>query len=125
MASVCTSRIPSERQIGAHDTVQLAGSPQVELVPASAAPLVALAFKLEDGRFGQLTYMRVYPGSLKEGHFIFHGRSGKRIEAPKNIDKIGPGEICTIFGVECASGDAFTRHNYSMVSGLFNSGTYP
>ena len=76
---------PSERQVVAHDTVQPAGSPQVELVPASAAPLVALAFKLEEGRFGQLTYMRVYQGSLKKGQFIFHGRSGKRIKVPKLV----------------------------------------
>jgi elongation factor G len=100
----------------------------VELVPAAAAPLVALAFKLEEGRFGQLTYMRVYQGSLKKGQFIFHGRSGKRIKVPKlvrmhsnemeDIDNIGPGEICAIFGVECATGDTFTdgTSNYSMTS---------
>ncbi|KAN0137569.1 P-loop containing nucleoside triphosphate hydrolase protein [Lactarius tabidus] len=119
---------PSERQVVAHDTAQPAGSPMVELVPAAAAPLVALAFKLEEGRFGQLTYMRVYQGSLKKGQFIFHGRTGKRIKVPKlvrmhsnemeDIDEIGPGEICAIFGVECATGDTFTdgTTNYSMTS---------
>jgi elongation factor G len=76
---------PAEREVVAHDTTQTASAPQVELVPAAAAPLVALAFKLEEGRFGQLTYMRVYQGSLKKGQFIFHGRSGKRIKVPKLV----------------------------------------
>ncbi|KAI0283497.1 hypothetical protein BC826DRAFT_880671, partial [Russula brevipes] len=44
---------------------------------------VALAFKLVEGRFGQLTYLRVDQDTLKEGQFIFHGRSGKRTEVPK------------------------------------------
>jgi len=76
---------PAEREVVAHDTTQPASAPQVELVPAAAAPLVALAFKLEEGRFGQLTYMRVYQGSLKKGQFIFHARSGKRIKVPKLV----------------------------------------
>ena len=75
----------SERQVVAHDIAQPLGSPRVELVPASSAPLVALAFKLEEGRFGQLGYMRVYQGNLKKGQFIFRhdGRSGKRVKVPK------------------------------------------
>jgi len=40
---------------------------------------------LEEGRFGQLTYVRVYQGSLKKGQFIFHARSGKRIKVPKLV----------------------------------------
>jgi elongation factor G len=76
---------PAEREVLAHDTTQPTSTPQVELVPAAAAPLVALAFKLEEGRFGQLTYVRVYQGSLKKGQFIFHGRTGKRIKVPKLV----------------------------------------
>jgi len=109
---------PSDATVTAHDTKLPVSAPPVHLVPASAAPLVALAFKLEEGRFGQLTYMRVYQGSMKKGQFIFHGRSGKKVKVARlarmhsnemeEIDEIGPGEICATFGIECASGDTFT-----------------
>ncbi|KAJ3488589.1 hypothetical protein NLI96_g2718 [Meripilus lineatus] len=119
---------PSESEVTAHDTSLPHGAPQVPLVPASTAPLVALAFKLEEGRFGQLTYMRVYQGTMKKGQFIYHARTGKRVKVPRlvrmhsnemeDIEEIGPGEICAIFGVDCASGDTFTdgSTSYSMTS---------
>ncbi|KZV77578.1 elongation factor G mitochondrial [Peniophora sp. CONT] len=109
---------PAESVVTAQDTKLPASAPPVHLVPASAAPLVALAFKLEEGRFGQLTYMRVYQGSMKKGQFIFHGRTGKKVKVARlarmhsnemeEIDEIGPGEICATFGIECSSGDTFT-----------------
>ncbi|EIN04528.1 elongation factor G mitochondrial [Punctularia strigosozonata HHB-11173 SS5] len=109
---------PAEAPAVAHDITQPASAPPVALVPAASAPLVALAFKLEEGRFGQLTYIRVYQGSLKKGQFLYHARTGKKVKIPKlvrmhsnemeDIDEIGPGEICAIFGVDCASGDTFT-----------------
>lgn len=118
---------PSEKAVVAHDTKLPIGSPQVPLSAAAQAPLVGLAFKLEEGRFGQLTYMRVYQGTLKKSNIIFNARTGKRVKVPRlvrmhsdemeDIESIGPGEICAIFGVDCSSGDTFTDGStaYSMV----------
>ena len=46
-----------------------------------AGPLVALAFKLEEGKFGQLTYMRIYSGTIRKGDTIVNTSNSKRIKA--------------------------------------------
>ena len=84
----------------------------------SAKPLVALAFKLEDGRYGQLTYVRVYQGTLQKGGTIKNSRTGKKVKVGRavrmhasqmeDIPEIPAGTIGALFGVECASGDTFT-----------------
>ncbi|EEB87101.1 hypothetical protein MPER_15690, partial [Moniliophthora perniciosa FA553] len=92
------------------DIDQPASAPPLPLVPAADAPLVALAFKLEEGRFGQLTYIRVYQGTLKKASLVWNTRTEKKTKVPRlvrmhsnemeDIESIGPGEICAIFGVE-------------------------
>jgi len=92
------------------------------------APAVALAFKLEEGVYGQLTYMRIYQGSLKKGLEIYNTRSKKRVKIGRlirmhastmsDINEAGAGDIVAIFGIDCASGDTFVGSglNYSMTS---------
>ncbi len=81
------------------------------------APLVALAFKLEDTTYGQLTYIRVYQGSMSKGESMMNVRSDRKIKIGRivrmhsdkmeDVDSIPAGFIGALFGIECASGDTF------------------
>ncbi|BCO10332.1 elongation factor G 2 [Desulfolithobacter dissulfuricans] len=91
-------------------------------------PLVALAFKLEDGRYGQLTYIRTYQGTINKGDTIINTRTGKKTKVGRlvrmhadqmeEIEGTSAGDIVALFGVDCASGDTFCSEdiNWSMSS---------
>jgi elongation factor G len=91
-------------------------------------PFVGLAFKLEDGRYGQLTYVRLYSGKLQKGETIMNGRTKKKVKVGRlvrmhsdemeDIITAEAGDIVALFGVDCASGDTFTngRDEISMTS---------
>ena len=89
---------------------------------------VALGFKLEDGQYGQLTYVRIYQGDIKKGTELYNTRSHKKFKvgrlvrmhanAMEDISEGYNGDIVALFGVECASGDTFCNPdlNYAMTS---------
>ena len=101
---------------------------EVVLLSDPAKPFVGLAFKLEDTRFGQLTYMRLYQGTVRKGDFIYNVRTGKKLKVPRivymhademeDIDSSVGGDIVAFFGVDCASGDTFCSEDiqYTMTS---------
>jgi elongation factor G len=100
------------------------GETAVTLSAELDKPLVALAFKLEEGQYGQLTYIRVYQGSLSKGDTIINVRNGKKIKVGRvvrmhadqmeDIETIPAGYIGALFGIDCASGDTFVSRGLNL-----------
>ncbi len=95
---------------------------QEKEVPLSSNPeadAVALAFKLEEGPYGQLTYIRIYQGRIQKGAELQNTRTGKTIrvgrlirmhaDSMEEIEDAAAGDIAALFGVDCHSGDTFVK----------------
>ncbi|MDI9455976.1 MAG: elongation factor G [Spirochaetota bacterium] len=101
---------------------------EVVLVADDEMPTVALAFKLEDGQYGQLTYIRIYQGKIRKGDELYNTRTRRKFrvgrlirmhaDTMEDLNEAGCGEIAALFGIDCASGDTFcdSKLNYSMSS---------
>ncbi|HEX9400836.1 MAG TPA: elongation factor G [Anaeromyxobacter sp.] len=107
---------PTEVVNEAHDLTK--DEQKVVLTIDNDKPTVALAFKLEDGRYGQLTYLRIYQGKLQRDMFMTNMRTKKdhrvgrlvrmHSDEMEDIDAAGSGDIVAMFGIECNTGDTFT-----------------
>jgi elongation factor G len=82
-------------------------------------PFCALAFKLQNDPFvGQLTFFRVYSGSIESGTYIYNSTTGKkerlgrivRLQANdrEEVKKVYAGEIAAAVGLK----DALTSHTF-------------
>ncbi len=101
---------------------------RVEVKPDPKLPLICMAFKITDENFGQLTYTRVYQGTLRKGDTHLNPRMQKKQRIGRivrmhsndreDIPEAGPGDIIAMVGVECASGDTYCDEsvNISMES---------
>jgi elongation factor G len=119
---------PLEREVVT--AIDVSTEKQVEIYPEATQPVVALTFKLIENEFGQLTYTRLYSGTLHQGDRLFNSRTKKqvrvnrlvRIEVDKRqeLESATAGEIVGLVGVDCASGDTLCSlgTNFSL-EGIF------
>jgi len=130
MLDAVLAYLPTPKDI--HNTALDLANDEKEIVLTTNAddPLISLAFKLEDGRYGQLTYVRIYQGTMKKGDTIINSRDGKKVKIGRlvrmhsdemeEIEEAAAGDIVALFGIDCASGDTFTSPDISVsMSSMF------
>jgi len=91
----------------------------IALDPDADKPFVGMAFKIVDDPFGQLTFMRLYQGSITKGGTYVNQRTGRkerfsrivRMHADKReeIERARAGDIVAVVGIDCASGDTYAK----------------
>ncbi len=82
-------------------------------------PFVGMAFKLVEDPYGQLTYMRIYQGSITKGETYFNQRTGRkerfsrivRMHSDKReeLDTASAGDIIAVMGIDSATGDTYCQ----------------
>jgi len=112
---------PLDRDMSALDVSSLeeegAEPKRVPLSKNPDDPLVCMAFKTVVEQFGQLTYTRIYQGTIKKGETYTNARTGQATRFGRlvrmhsndreDLDEAGPGDIIAVVGMDCASGDTF------------------
>ena len=103
---------------------------QFPLEPDPAKPLVAMAFKIVDDPYGQLTFMRLYQGKIEKGQMYFNQRTGQKqrfsrivkmhADKREEIDDAEAGDIVAVMGVDSASGDTYAGEpKYCTLENMF------
>ncbi|WP_437187315.1 elongation factor G [Planctomicrobium sp. SH668] len=115
-----TAKLQKSGELGEHETKR------ITLSDDANDPLVCMAFKTVMEQFGQLTYTRLYQGTIKKGESYINTRTGKKIrfgrlvrmhaDEREDIEIAEAGDIIAVVGIDCASGDTFCAEsvNYSL-----------
>ena len=111
------SYLPSPLEAASTKATDIKTDEEVLLSCDPDKPTVAMAFKLTEEQFGQLTYTRVYQGKLSKGEQVTNSRTTNKMRVGRmvrmhsndreNIDVAEAGDIIAMVGVDCASGDTF------------------
>lgn len=107
---------PLERKVSAKEWED--NTKEMPLEPDKSKPFVGMAFKIVEDPFGQLTFMRIYQGTVKKGETYFNQRTSKkerfsrivRMHSDKReeIDEAFAGDIVAVMGIDCASGETYS-----------------
>ncbi len=100
------------------------------LEPDPNKPFVGMAFKLVEDAFGQLTFLRIYQGTIKKGDMHFNQRTDQKqrfsrivkmhADKREEVDSAGAGDIVAVLGLDCASGDTFaSERKYCTLESMF------
>jgi elongation factor G len=119
---------PPERDVVGTDPAN--PDTKVPLEPDPMKPFVGMAFKIVDDEFGQLTYTRIYQGTVSKGSQYVNQRTGKRdrfsrivrmhSDKREEIDSASAGDIVAIMGIDCASGDTYCAEpKYCTLENIF------
>ena len=111
--------LPSPLDIPAIHGIDPNTGDKIDRHPSDEEPFAALAFKLQNDPFvGQLTFFRVYSGTIEAGSYIYNATTGKkerlgrivRLQADKReeVKKVFAGEIAAAVGLK----DALTSHTF-------------
>jgi elongation factor G len=113
---------PLDREVFAKDNNN--GMAEIPLAADPEAPLVAMAFKLVEEPFGQVTYMRIYQGTMNKGKFYFNSRQRKKARVSRilrvhadqkeDISAASAGDIVAVMGLECATGDTYVSEGSNL-----------
>ncbi|MCH2292464.1 MAG: GTP-binding protein, partial [SAR324 cluster bacterium] len=112
-----TRYLPSPLDADPSQATDLESGEKLTLECDPDKPTIAMAFKLTEEQFGQITYTRIYQGSLNKGDQIVNSRTGRKLRVGRmvrmhsndreNTDHAEAGDIIAMVGVDCASGDTF------------------
>jgi len=103
---------------------------KMELKPDASLPFVGMAFKIVEDPFGQLTFMRVYQGSIAKGEIYINQRTSKKerfsrivkmhADKREEVDTAEAGDIVAIMGIDCASGETYSNNrDYCTLESMF------
>ena len=103
---------------------------KLALEPDPSKPFVGMAFKIVEDPFGQLTFTRIYQGTIRKGETYINQRTGRKdrfsrivrmhSEKREEIDEATAGDIVAVMGIDCASGDTYCdEQKYCTLENIF------
>ena len=111
--------LPNPKEVLNEGHDQAANEAKIVVESDPTKPFIGLAFKLQQDKYGQLTYFRIYQGTITAGDTIYNiSNESRKVRVPRmfrmhsedreEIPAAEAGDIVAFYGVEASSGETFT-----------------